>query len=112
MLRTSARAPTSIGIDRSEKKANGFKELIRARRPVSRVLSRALPPVDGHSSGTPVAGRLARPTRESGAEGTWAGCLAPFSYLVLLPVGFAVPMPLPASRCALTAPFHPYRGTR
>ena len=30
-------------------------------------------------------------------------------YLVLLPVGFAVPSLLPATRCALTAPFHPYR---
>jgi len=30
-------------------------------------------------------------------------------YLVLLPVGFAVPFPLPGPRCALTAPFHPYR---
>jgi len=30
-------------------------------------------------------------------------------YLVLLPVGFAVPPPLPAARCALTAPFHPCR---
>ncbi len=29
-------------------------------------------------------------------------------YLVLLRVGFAVPRPLPAARCALTAPFHPY----
>ena len=29
-------------------------------------------------------------------------------YLVLLPVGFAVPRPSPAARCALTAPFHPY----
>jgi len=28
-------------------------------------------------------------------------------YLVLLPVGFAVPPPSPAPRCALTAPFHP-----
>src|SRR5262245_9116408 len=28
-------------------------------------------------------------------------------YSVLLPVGFAVPPPLPAARCALTAPFHP-----
>jgi hypothetical protein len=28
-------------------------------------------------------------------------------YSVLLPVGFAVPLPLPAARCALTAPFHP-----
>jgi len=30
-------------------------------------------------------------------------------YLVLLPVGFTVPSPLPETRCALTAPFHPYR---
>ena len=28
-------------------------------------------------------------------------------YLVLLPVGFTVPPPLPAPRCALAAPFHP-----
>src|SRR5579862_894753 len=32
-------------------------------------------------------------------------------YLVLLPVGFALPFPLPGTRCALTAPFHPYRGS-
>jgi len=31
------------------------------------------------------------------------------SYLVLLPVGFSLPPPLPAARCALTAPFHPCR---
>ena len=30
-------------------------------------------------------------------------------YSVLLPVGFAVPFPLPGPRCALTAPFHPCR---
>jgi len=30
-------------------------------------------------------------------------------YSVLLPVGFAVPSALPQARCALTAPFHPYR---
>ncbi len=29
-------------------------------------------------------------------------------YSVLLPVGFALPLPLPDARCALTAPFHPY----
>jgi hypothetical protein len=29
-------------------------------------------------------------------------------YSVLLPVGFAVPPLLPKTRCALTAPFHPY----
>jgi len=33
-------------------------------------------------------------------------------YLVLLPVGFAVPFPLPDPRCALTAPFHPYPANR
>src|SRR5262245_15426828 len=30
-------------------------------------------------------------------------------YLVLLRVGFAMPPLLPGARCALTAPFHPYR---
>ena len=30
-------------------------------------------------------------------------------YLVLLRVGFAMQRPLLAARCALTAPFHPYR---
>lgn len=29
-------------------------------------------------------------------------------YLVLLPMGFSLPTLLPKSRCALTAPFHPY----
>ena len=29
-------------------------------------------------------------------------------YLVLLRVGFTLPRLLPAARCALTAPFHPY----
>ena len=31
-------------------------------------------------------------------------------YSVLLPAGLAMPRPLPAARCALTAPFHPYRS--
>ncbi len=35
----------------------------RVRRPVSRVLSTPRKAMDGHSSGTPVTGRLARPTR-------------------------------------------------
>ena len=35
----------------------------------------------------------------------------PSSYAVLLPAGFTVPRPLPAARCALTAPFHPCRRT-
>jgi hypothetical protein len=30
-------------------------------------------------------------------------------YSILLPVGFTVPLLLPEARCALTAPFRPYR---
>jgi hypothetical protein len=68
-------------------------------RPVSRVLYG--PPVetcerDGHSSGTPVARRVKQPTRMTGPDRPEA--FAPrHSYSVLLPVGFAVPLPLPAS---------------
>ena len=81
-----------------------------ARRPVSRVLSVDVRPRDGHSSGTPVAGRLARPTRAAGPETNLETVLRPpprRPYLVLLPEGFAMPPPLPGARCALTAPFHP-----
>ena len=50
-----------------------------------------------------------RPGRRRGnTPGPLARACRP--YLVLLPVGFALPPPLPAMRCALTAPFHPYRG--
>ena len=71
--------------------------------------------MDDHSSGTSVAGRLARPTRAALAKTQLAGTdplrnrPAGRPYAVLLPVGFAVPPPLPAARCALTAPFHPCR---
>jgi hypothetical protein len=87
-----------------------------ARRSVSRVLSRPDTKSlgeDGHSSGTFVAERLARPTRAAARKArpavpakAGAACR---SYLVLLPVGFTLPPPLPAARCALTAPFHPCR---
>ena len=49
-------------------------------------------------------GRRRENTPGTGVPGA---CRRP--YLVLLPVGFAVPRPLPAARCALTAPFHPCR---
>ena len=62
---------------------------------------------DGHSSGTSVAGRLARPTRTAARKRV--NCRP---YLVLLPVGLALPSPLPEARCALTAPFQPCRGFR
>jgi len=45
----------------------------------------------------------------TGPDGPEA-CAPRHSYSVLLPVGFALPFPLPETRCALTAPFHPCRG--
>lgn len=70
---------------------------------------RSLPRRDGHSSGTHIAARLEQPTRTTGPGNrplTLAGEHRPYS--VLLPVGLAMPSPLPGPRCALTAPFHPY----
>ena len=78
------------------------------RRPVSRVLSFADPKAqrkDDHSSGAPVTRRLMQPTRAAARKPAWPMARRP--YAVLLPVGFTVPPPLPAARCALTAPFHP-----
>src|SRR5438105_7401264 len=85
------------------------------RRPVSRVLSRpeelvlragmAIPlgrPLPGASCDRPER-------RRGGPPGIPANGDACRSYLVLLPVGFSLPLPLPAARCALTAPFHPCR---
>ena len=45
---------------------------------------------------------LKRPTREQ------RGPRIMFPYLVLLRVGFTLPLLLPTARCALTAPFQPY----
>jgi hypothetical protein len=72
------------------------------------------PSRDGHSSATPVARRLEQPTRTAGSGHRSRGPAAQARasrrpYSVLLPVGFAVPLALPQARCALTAPFHPYR---
>src|SRR5207302_10703263 len=52
-----------------------------------------------------------RPERRRGGSPGISGSLpdACRSYLVLLPVAFSLPPPLPAARCALTAPFHPCR---
>ncbi len=62
---------------------------------------------DGHSSGTPVAGRLEQPTRATRPTDKAPRRTARRSYSVLLPAGLAVPPTLPPARCALTAPFHP-----
>ncbi len=78
--------------------------------PVSRILSGALRPLYGHSSGPAVAGRLLQPTR---AVGGGVPCLAACSpYLALLLTGFTVPPLLPSGRWSLTPPFHPYPACR
>src|SRR5579872_2153206 len=77
------------------------------RWPVSRVLSMRLPALDGHSSGMRVATHLTRPTRAAIRKR-----ITRRPYLVLLPVGLAMPFLLPGTRCALTAPFQPCRTFR
>jgi hypothetical protein len=66
----------------------------------------------GHSSGAAVTDRLNATNPDDSAEMRFG---APEGrrgrpYSVLLRVGLAMPLPLPAARCALTAPFHPYPG--
>ncbi len=63
----------------------------------------------GHYTGPAVADRLCRkvsPTARNLPAVKRPG--RTHSFLVLQAVGFAMPSPLPATRCALTAPFHPY----
>jgi hypothetical protein len=77
------------------------------RRPVSRVLSRTIIPLGPvspqASSSLPGShGRIPLETQPVTA-------VFRLPYLALLQVGFTVPPMLPPARCALTAPFHPYR---
>ena len=58
----------------------------------------------GHSSRRRIAPPLKQPTRATSRN---RPICRPYS--VLLPVGFAMPFPLPATRWALTPPFRPYR---
>jgi len=68
---------------------------------------------DGHSSGAMFAHCLEQPTRTASPTSLprryrpSANCPRGRPYSVLLPVWFAMPVPLPDPRCALTAPFHP-----
>ena len=81
-----------------------------ARWPVSRVLSKALLPLDDHSSSTAITDCVEQPTRIATRKPVrWQRRGAPSGhpYSVLLPVGFTMPTALLKSRCALTAPFHP-----
>jgi len=80
------------------------RQRLKRSRPLSRVLSWAVIPLGCASPrtssdlpGSLYVGHTLRPRAR----------LLP--YLVLLRVGFAVPPMLPPARCALTAPFHPYR---
>src|SRR6202040_1539838 len=78
-------------------------------RPLARTIR------DGHSSGTTLARCLEQPTRTASLTlscGVIAFANSPLCrpYSVLLPVWFAMPVPLPEPRCALTAPFHPCRA--
>ena len=57
--------------------------------------------------GRPVAKRLVAAYPGGGPETGLPAKPARRPYLALLPVGFALPPPLPVARCALTAPFHP-----
>ena len=84
--------------------------IMRSRRPVSRVLSS---PIRSNDDGWPfiwgVRYRIPRrdlPGQRRGNPPVEYTTCRPYS--VLLPVGFALPPPLPAARCAFTAPFHPY----
>jgi len=75
--------------------------------------------VDNHSSGTAVADCLKQPTRESARDRRWSKhCNTPIGGVALRPYspiwscsGRGLPCHelLPVARCALTAPFHPYR---
>ena len=88
-----------------------------ASEPVSRILSCAVIPLDAALPRTFISNLpggfgncLNRLSRAEPARRTtrfyryW--CVPP--YLVLLRVGFTLPLVLQRERCALTAPFHPY----
>ncbi len=84
--------------------------VIRRSQPVSRVLSRTVIHL----------GRVSPRASSSLPEGFRGPRLAVLPalppYLALLRMGFSLPSLLPVTRCALTAPFHPYlclsRGRR
>ena len=90
-------------------------EKFSASRPVSRVLygGAGFPPFRAM---TIPLGRLSpaascdQPGRRPGDGMRAFAFCRPYS--VLLPAGLAMPPALPRERCALTAPFHPYRDER
>ena len=80
--------------------------------PVSRILSKGLPPLDDHSSGRVVTRASQAANPDVWGKSQTPGLPPRHPYLALLPVGLAVPLLLPVARWALTPPFHPYRAPR
>ena len=115
--RCNAREIACVGISSAHKHAQhkmwDCSHLISkgARRSVSRVLSRPKAGMAIHLGRSSPNASRDRPERRRGrpARRRRDADAACRSYLVLLPVGFSLPPPLPAARCALTAPFHPCR---
>ena len=71
------------------------------------------PEGDGHSSRARLAAGLVQPTRTAARKHALSALRQTRRpYSVLLPVRFSVPCPSLGTRCALTAPFHPYRRAR
>ncbi len=62
--------------------------------------------------GRPSPDASSQPTRTAARKHACGVASACRPYSVLLPVGFTLPSTLPPTRCALTAPFHPYRVRR
>ncbi len=91
---------------------------ISAKGPISRILFYAIIPLGGASPLALISdlpggsGNYWSLLAASGrcAAGAWLLASGFPPYLVLLRVGFTLPPPLLAERCALTAPFHPYPG--
>ena len=84
----------------------------RRRGTISRILYPTPPangtaPSDDHSSSPTITGGVEQPTRR-----LRTGRPQTPPYLVLLRAGFSLPSALRRTRCALTAPFHPYLSTR
>ena len=92
--------------ERSERGPTTANDMKIARGSVSRVLSAGRSRLGDHSSRRRIAPPLKQPTRATGRnQALQRAARRPYS--VLLPVGFAMPVPLPGPRCALTAPFRP-----
>jgi hypothetical protein len=85
-------------------KPGSVRRRSKPRRVTTIPLGRRLPGASGNLPGRP------DPDTDPATPPACANGAPRRPYSVLLPVGFALPLRLPATRCALTAPFHPCRG--